>query len=253
VARTIPVVTRLAAADLTLGRRVTACLDTAAELYGFSTHGDARSHILGESRSTLGALTVHRTAPIRPLRQTGRFGLVDPAETAVRLAAGAANPPRALAVLDSALRSQCTTREWLAAVAGELHLTRIELVRKLTTLADPRAESPPESWLRWVCHDAGFPPPEPQFWVECENGAWFRLDLAWPEFRLGLEYDGVEFHTGRALTSDRARHNALTAQGWTVLSVTAPMLWDGRTRLVRQLALELQRRGLSERRVGARN
>ena len=131
----------------------------------------------------------------------------------------------------------------MASVGDELHVTRVGMVRGLLALADPRAESPPESWLRWVCHNAGLPPPEPQFWVECAHGRWFRLDLAWPEFRLGLEYDGVEFHTGRALTNDRARHNALAAQGWTVLSVTAPMFWDGREQLIRQVATELARRG----------
>jgi hypothetical protein len=236
------VVTRLTAAELTLGRPVTACLDTAAELQGFRTHRDPDTHVLGTARSTLGALKVHRTPPIRPLQQH-RFAVVDPAETAVRLAAAAANPPRALAVLDAALRCRCTTRDALAKVADELRLTRIGTVRGLIALADPRAESPPESWLRWVCHDAGLPPPEPQFWVDCGDGKWFRLDLAWPGIKLGLEYDGVEFHTGRALTNDRARHNALTAQGWTVLSVTAPMLWSGREALVRQLGLELRRRG----------
>ena len=171
VAEPIPVLTRLTAAELTLGRSVTACLDTAAELHGFSTHRDPDTHVLGDARSTLGALKVHRMPPIRPLRQR-RFAAVDPAETAVRLAAAAANPPRALAVLDAALRSASSSREMLAAVADESHLTRIGLVRTLVPLADPRAESPPESWLRWVCHDAGFPPPEPQFWVQCANERW---------------------------------------------------------------------------------
>lgn len=248
VAEPIPVLTRLTAAELTLGRSVTACLDTAAELHGFSTHRDPDTHVLGDARSTLGALKVHRMPPIRPLQQRG-FAAVDPAETAVRLAAAAANPPRALAVLDAALRSASSSREMLAAVADESHLTRIGLVRTLVPLADPRAESPPESWLRWVCHDAGFPPPEPQFWVQCANERWFRLDLAWPRIKVALEYDGVEFHTGRALTNDRIRHNALAAEGWTVLSVTAPMVWSGREALVRQIGHELRRRGLSSGRT----
>jgi len=45
------------------------------------------------------------------------------------------------------------------------------------------------------------------------------------------------------LTNDRARHNALAAQGWTVLSVTAPMLWSGRDALVQQIGFELRHRG----------
>ena len=83
----------------------------------------------------------------------------------------------------------------MAAAAQELHVTRVGLVRTLVVLADARSESPPESWLRWVCHDAGLPQPAPQFWVKCPSGAWFRLDLAWPELKLGLEYDGMECST----------------------------------------------------------
>jgi len=61
--------------------------------------------------------------------------------------------------------------------------------------------------------------------------------------RLGLEYDGVEFHTGKALTRDRARLNALTRAGWTIQSVTAPMLWGGRAQLVAELREDLRLRG----------
>jgi very-short-patch-repair endonuclease len=120
-------------------------------------------------------------------------------------------------------------------------------VRALIPLADARAESPPESWLRWLCHDAGLPPPQPQFWVQCADGSSYRLDLAWPRFKLALEYDGVAFHTGAALTRDRARQNALTAEGWTILAVTAPMLTAGRDILVAQISEQLRRAGALDR------
>jgi hypothetical protein len=116
--------------------------------------------------------------------------------------------------------------------AARLHIDGVERVRKLLPLADGRAESPGESRLRWVLHDADFPAPIPQCEVTCLNGATYRIDLAWPDFRLGLDYDGVEFHTGKALTGDRTRLNALTRAGWTIQSVTAPMLWTGRAELV---------------------
>lgn len=109
----IPLLSRLSAATPSLGRPVTACLDTAAELDGFSTQSDQRTHVLGDAvraRRTPGA----SPPSVRPVRH-GSFGVVDPAETAVQLAAGAANPPRALAVLDAALRCQSTTRDAMAA------------------------------------------------------------------------------------------------------------------------------------------
>ncbi len=169
--------------------------------------------------------------------------MTDPAETAVRIAALTRSAPHALAGLDAALRSHYTSAPTLTEAAEQLHIDRIASVRALVRLADGRAESPGESWLRWVCHDAGLPPPEPQFWVKSTNGAWFRVDLAWPELKLGLEYDGVEFHTGSALTSDRARGNALRRQGWSIVSVTAPMLFSGRALLTEQITHELRRRG----------
>jgi hypothetical protein len=226
---------------LTLHRPVTATLHTAAEIYGFDTSGDPRTHVLGVVRSTLGDLVLHRHSPLLPVRRHGAVDVLDPAETAVRTAGLAANPPRALACLDAALRSAYTTPAELAAVAGEAHIDRIGLIRDLIPLADRRPESPPESWLRWLCHDAGFPPLVPQLSVQCAAGVWFRIDLAWPEIRLGLEYDGVQFHTGPALTAARHRYNALTAAGWTILSVTAPMLWSGRSALVSQIGGELRR------------
>lgn len=237
-----PTLTRLAAAQLTVRRPVTACLQTAAELYGFAVDDDPRTHIVGSRSTAVTGLEIHRTRPVGSLQSFRGFRVVDPAETAVRLAGAAVNAPRLLAVLDAALRSQFTTVETLTAQAATLHVDGIGAVRSLITIADGRAESPPESWLRWVCHDAGFPRPEPQFWVRCAGGASFRLDLAWPGLKLGLEYDGVQFHTGAALTRDRSRSNALAAEGWTIVSVTAPMLWSGRDRLVAQIATEINRR-----------
>ncbi len=238
-----PVLTRLAAAELTLGGTIVACLSTAAELYGFGTERDHVTHVIGFNPSRLTSLKVHRTPTTAPLQRTGRFRVVHPAETAVRLAASAADPPRTLAMLDAALHSAFVSQAALAEMAAKLHIDGIRTVRRLVPLADPRAESPPESWLRWMCHDAGLPVPEPQFWVRCADGARYRLDLAWPLSRLALEYDGVEFHTGAALTRDRARLNALTAQGWTILAVTAPMLASGRPRLLAQITGELRRTG----------
>lgn len=44
-----------------------------------------------------------------------------------------------------------------------------------------------------------------------------RVDLAWPDARLGLEYDSDEFHHSPA--ADRARREALAHMGWTVYTV----------------------------------
>jgi very-short-patch-repair endonuclease len=46
-----------------------------------------------------------------------------------------------------------------------------------------------------------------------------RLDFAWPERRVALEYEGA-WHTTR-IGADRRRIEALQAAGWRVLFVTA--------------------------------
>ena len=239
----VSAVTRLSAAELTLRRPVTACLHTAAELYGFAIDPDSRTHVIGAAPSLRPELAVHRTPPHTPTNRTHGFEVVGVAETAVRLAALAPNAPRSLAVLDAALRTNYTSAALLQEAANRIHIDGVGQIRSLLALADRRAESPPESWLRWVCHDAGFPPPVPQFWVQCRNRAWYRLDLAWPTIKLGLEYDGVGVHTGAALTRDRQRLSALNRAGWTIHSVTAPMLWEGRDAFVADISADLRLRG----------
>ena len=51
-----------------------------------------------------------------------------------------------------------------------------------------------------------------------------RVDSAWPERRVAVEYDGV-WH-GQNVGRDRRRLNELTAAGWTVVFVTAADLAD---------------------------
>ncbi len=232
----------LAAADLTLGIEAVACHHTAAALHGFNLSRDDRIHVLapGACTSRRSPLALHRDRILTPLvRVQGRL-TVGPAETAVSVGAREPDGLRTLAVLDAALRSESTARNDLASVAELSGINNIRRVRRLVDWADHRAESPPESWLRWIVLDAGLPAPVPQFWVNAGDGQRFRLDLAWPEFKVACEYDGVEFHTGAQLFADRARLNALGRTGWTVLFATASTLFGGRDALLADLRRRLR-------------
>jgi hypothetical protein len=187
---------------------------------------------------------LHRRLITAPLVEIGGRLVTNPYETALCVAALQSSNPRMLAVLDAALRSgHVSDLELLATCADRLSVNRIRQVRPMISWADPRAESPPESWLRWVFLDAGLPPPTPQVWIDTPSGRRRRVDLGWPKYRVGCEYEGVEFHTGAALHKDRQKLNDVTAADWLTFYVTQQMVWHDRARLVGRVDSMLRARG----------
>lgn len=91
----------------------------------------------------------------------------------------------------------------------------------LLDLAAGLSESPAESWLLLALFDAGLPAPEQQFSV-CDIGGRerYRLDFAWPEPRVALEYDGYAAHAERG-SLDAARDDDLRRRGWIVIRAAA--------------------------------
>ena len=98
--------------------------------------------------------------------------------------------------------------------------------RQAASLADPRAESQPESRLRVILALAGLHT-VPQFTVRDATGAFAgRVDLAFPAHRVAVEYDGAWHGAAGQLGRDRRRLNRLAAAGWVVFHVTARDLYD---------------------------
>lgn len=108
--------------------------------------------------------------------------------------------------------------------------------RLVLALARDGAESVKETELRLVVGRHGLPEPVLQHEVFGPGGEFVaRLDLAWPERRVALEYDGAHHRERGQHSRDLARHNALRALGWTVLQVDlhalrAPDGWLGQLR-----------------------
>lgn len=109
-------------------------------------------------------------------------------------------------------------------------------------LADGRAESPPESHLRVWLVLAGLPPPVPQHPVVMPDGKTYRLDLAWPEYRVAIEYDGHWHGAPEQLHADRRRLNQLVGAGWIVLHVTSQRLYRDFEGVLREASTALQGR-----------
>ena len=94
--------------------------------------------------------------------------------------------------------------------------------REALALSDPRAESPPETRVRLALVNAGLRP-VPQYEVRDARGRLIaRVDLAFPEAKVVVEYDGRLAHLEPgAFATERRRQNRLVAAGWVVLRYTA--------------------------------
>jgi hypothetical protein len=96
----------------------------------------------------------------------------------------------------------------------------------LLALATGKAESPPESMLRLIVVEAGFPVPEPQYEIPTVDGRrLYVLDLAWPALRIALEYDGFAAHEERQ-ERDAERDVRMAGRGWITIRATAADLRD---------------------------
>jgi Protein of unknown function (DUF559) len=93
-------------------------------------------------------------------------------------------------------------------------------------LVDAGAESPQESRVRLLLVGAGLPAPETQIQFRDEFGHVFiRVDMGWREWKVAVEYDGVQHWADRYQRSwDIDRIAMLEAMGWTVVRVSAEML-----------------------------
>ena len=81
--------------------------------------------------------------------------------------------------------------------------------------AKPGSEK--EAHLLRVIHRWGLPAPVTQHVIRDENGRFLaRVDLAWPDWRFGLEYYGDEFHPPRAWARDDRRLAGIERLQWRI-------------------------------------
>ncbi|RGC71004.1 hypothetical protein C5N14_00685 [Micromonospora sp. MW-13] len=199
-----------------------------------------------------GGVGIAERRPGRPLDQGSSLMVAeaawalprtDPAmaawETAVWL-----EPFRAVGIVDSLLRKGLTTRAALAGIgARNAERPGGRRARWVFDLADPGAQSPPESELRVRLVLAGLPRPVAQHPVRLASGLVLHPDLAWPQFRVAVEYDGTWHADAEQLHRDRQRLNQLVGAGWLVLHVTGRRLRHDFPALAREVHATLASRG----------
>ncbi|MGQ5264312.1 hypothetical protein ACTWLT_26550 [Micromonospora sp. ZYX-F-536] len=201
----------------------------AAALFGCATPGQSEPLDVLVPRET-------RIGPTAGLRV--HHGEIDPGDTVDWAGVTVTSPARtcwdlarwlqvveAVVVIDALLSSRLTDVPTLR----EYALSRVgrrgwrSLLRAID-LADAGAESPQESRTRVRLVLAGLPRPQTQ-WIVTDQGRFVaRLDLAWPQFKVAVEYDGLWHDDPEQFHRDRRRLNRLLGGEWIVLHATAKRL-----------------------------
>ncbi len=203
----------------------------------------ARKHRFGPVHG----LKVHTTGTLDAADVTHARGL--PCTTASRTAWDVVlwqDLVRAVVTIDAMLHADLVSKDELR---YRLERNRHERIRgwvraeRVFGLADGRAQSPPESEVRVRLVLHGLPPPVPQHPVRVRSGRLLHPDLAWPEYRVAVEYDGAYHSDPEQMHVDRRRLNELVDAGWIVLHVTSRRLRSDFAGVVREVREALRSRG----------
>ncbi|MFJ6281207.1 type IV toxin-antitoxin system AbiEi family antitoxin domain-containing protein [Arthrobacter subterraneus] len=102
--------------------------------------------------------------------------------------------------------------------------------RKVMAHASSLSESPGETLTWYFLHKMRLPMPVQQLRVPTRNGA-HRLDFAWKDIKLALEFDGRTKYfdyapTSEVLFQERRREKALMEEGWTFIRIEWKDLFD---------------------------
>jgi hypothetical protein len=220
---------------------------SAAALYGAGTAATdepvevvvPRSHRFGP----FGGLAVHGADLLEgDVRELNGVRVTTPVRTCWDLAQWL-DLVEAVVVIDLLVQRRLVTVTDLEAYATRRRGARgWRRLLRAATLADPGADSPQESRLRVRLVLAGVPAPVTQYVIERGGRFLARVDLAWPEQKVAVEYDGLWHAADDQIHHDRKRLNRLAGTDWLVLHVTSKRLRDDFEGFVAELRSALRRR-----------
>lgn len=123
----------------------------------------------------------------------------------------------------------------------------VRQLRQVLPLVDAGAESPQETRTRLLVIAAGLPRPQTQIEVFNDWGrALARIDMGWPEWKVGIEYDGAQHWTDtRVRTNDIDRAAELQRRGWILIRVSADLLRHRPHVVIARVRGALRLRGLA--------
>ncbi len=209
---------------------------TAAQLYGIPLpSGREREHVLHVSSADAGrprtrGVVGHRIRDLEVAMFAG-LPISSPAET-WRMLAGMLELDDLVAAGDAfvsgeriarGLRSQalCTIVELRTAIARHGRRRGARALLEAVELVRAGVDSRRETHTRLAIIRSGLPEPKIAPPVIVAGGVVLHPDLAYPELRIAIEYEGEEHRLdARRWRDDISRRRALEAAGWVVLRVT---------------------------------
>jgi very-short-patch-repair endonuclease len=206
--------------------------DTAGVLWRLEGIKASQTHLTlpATRRLTSSRLVVHRARDLLPVdvAYLGPIRLTSPLRTAIDLAALVDAATLEIAI-ESALRRRLFSVGQLRWRAGLLMGTGRTGSPKLRTLLDRRGLGRTESgWevkVSQLLEESGLDAPVRQHVVRAGGRVVARVDLAYPDRRVAIEYDSDAWHSGvDRRHRDAERRNRLRALGWTVVEVTPAQL-----------------------------
>jgi hypothetical protein len=174
-------------------------------------------------------LVVHETLSLHPCdtEEIDGIPVTTVEQTLLGLAAVVSTPVVEMA-MDRALHRELTTRAHLDAFVrakGARGRNGVGVLRDLLRRHDPLAgipESAMETKMKQLLRRHGLPAPEFQYVIRHHGQFVARVDAAYPELRIAIEYDSYEHHTGKlAIVRDNDRRNQLRNIRWDSITFTA--------------------------------
>lgn len=184
------------------------------------------------------------TRSLPPEDVDSRHGLpcTTPARTLVDLAAFMPKPKLRGVMLDA--RQRRLTDECQVAEVAERRngaKGRSAVLRLCSELAVETADSELEYKVREWLQTTPLPPPAPDPLIIPTPGGDRQLDIPWPDYKVGLDCDGLAYHGSRtAHDKDAVRRTDINLTVWRTLFVTWARLELGAPRLLRDIELALQ-------------
>lgn len=247
---------RARAALLVAGPNAVVSHHTAAVLWGAAVPSTPTTHVMvatANERHRLEGTTFHVCTTLARGHHVRGVPVTSPEQTFIDLA-------RVLPLVDAVVVGDCLVRlghitvEGLREACRRTSLKGAAAARRAAEYVRAGAESPMETRVRMLLVLAGLPEPLLQFELRDDDGVTtYRLDLAYPEIQLALEYDGRQHAENDAQWShDVVRREYLDAQGWRLIVLRATDIYTHPAAALRRIVEALESRGVRVERLDPR-